>query len=351
MRLLPTVLSLLVLVGCSTSKLDLRDEFDLYRASFREKLTAKEALTQQFLACTGRSHGDSGAPSETTLQSPSGPMPGVSDNSISSPVRTLIQRIGVRQPQQTDSLLALQQTVFDLGDASTRRLDLDQLRKVVDMIERWHGHVDSDEDNLAKDSSRFARLLLSYTKAYFGDLSFKADPAASAGGVHGVIRVTSRGFVDRNGTAFAFPGLSPDILWDPAHSLHVSTTSFDSRRVSADLTRLFLEAFFDAAFQVPAVHSATALQVSWKTPEQAYPEFDAAHPPISLDALARVARDAMRAEAVVTSLVGKAVRGGGVFSLQNETLAAMLETAAGVMAKKLVEHEGFCYFQVTQGSS
>jgi hypothetical protein len=70
---------------------------------------------------------------------------------------------------------------------------------------------------------------------------------------------------------------------------------------------------------------------------------------ISLDALARVTRDALRAEAAVTSLVGKAVRGGSVFSTQNETLAATLETAAGVIAKKLVEHEGFCYFQVTEG--
>ena len=60
-------------------------------------------------------------------------------------------------------------------------------------------------------------------------------------------------------------------------------------------------------------------------------------------------RDALRAEAAVTSLVGKAVRGGSVFGTQNETLAATLETAAGVMAKKLVEHEGFCYFQVTEG--
>jgi hypothetical protein len=69
-----------------------------------------------------------------------------------------------------------------------------------------------------------------------------------------------------------------------------------------------------------------------------------------MEALARVTRDAMRAEVAVTSLVGKTVRGGSVFSIQNETLAASLETAAGVMAKKLIEHEGFCYFQVTQGS-
>ena len=63
----------------------------------------------------------------------------------------------------------------------------------------------------------------------------------------------------------------------------------------------------------------------------------------------RVTRDGLRAEAAVTSRVGKAVRGGSVFGIQNETLAATLETAAGVIAKKLVEHEGFCYFQVTEG--
>lgn len=58
----------------------------------------------------------------------------------------------------------------------------------------------------------------------------------------------------------------------------------------------------------------------------------------------------MRAQAAVTSLVGKKVRGGSIFSAQNETLAATIETAAGVIAKKLAEHEGFCYFQVTESS-
>jgi hypothetical protein len=46
--------------------------------------------------------------------------------------------------------------------------------------------------------------------------------------------------------------------------------------------------------------------------------------------------------------VGKAVRGGSIFSTQNETLAAGLETAGGVIAKKLVEHGGFCYFHTIQ---
>lgn len=84
--------------------------------------------------------------------------------------------------------------------------------------------------------------------------------------------------------------------------------------------------------------------------DRPFPEFDAKHSNISLEALARVTRDALRAEAVVTSIVGKAVRGGSMFGTQNETLAATLETAAGVIAKKLAEHEGFCYFEVTKGS-
>ena len=46
----------------------------------------------------------------------------------------------------------------------------------------------------------------------------------------------------------------------------------------------------------------------------------------------------------MTSAVGKLVRGGSVFGTQNETQAASLETAAGVIAKKLVEHEGSVIF-------
>jgi hypothetical protein len=48
----------------------------------------------------------------------------------------------------------------------------------------------------------------------------------------------------------------------------------------------------------------------------------------------------------VTSAVGKAARGAGVFGTNNETLAATLETAGGVIAKKLAEHHLFCYFLV-----
>jgi hypothetical protein len=192
-------------------------------------------------------------------------------------------------------------------------------------------------------------MLLTYNKAYFGDLSYTAGSGSTGTGPRGVVKVTSQGFVDRGGNAFLFPGISAEVQMSPSGSVRASASMVDSQRVSADLTRIFLEAFFDTAFRVPAVHGATALQVVPNSLESSYPEFDADHPAIPLEALARVTRDSLRAEAAVVSMVGKAVRGGSVFGTQNETLAASLETAAGVIAKKLVEHEGFCYFQVIAG--
>jgi hypothetical protein len=233
----------------------------------------------------------------------------------------------------------------DFADPSRRRLDLNQLRLLTDAIRDWQAQLDFDEDALARDTSLFAQLLVAYNRAYFGDVRYVIAPNTTSGTVRGVVQVTSRGFVDRSGNTIRFPGLSAAAQIDANHTVEFSAAPVDSRRISADLTRLFLEAFFDAAFRVPAVQQATALRAS--TPAAPYPAFDPSRSSISLEALSTVTQRALRTEAVVTSLVGKAARGGSLFATNNETVAATLETAAGVFAKKLVEHEGFCYFQVT----
>jgi len=251
---------------------------------------------------------------------------------LRAPVHALLERIHSRAANNAASLLILSDMVDEFADPAHRRLNLDKLRRISDAIRHLHTHLDFDEDSFAQDTSLFSRLLIAYNQAYFGDLKFAVAPDAASGTVRGVVQVASRGFVDRSGNTIRFPGLS--------------AASVDSRRISADLTRLFLEAFFDAAFRVPAVQQATALRAS--TQAAPYPAFDASRSPVSPEELATVTRNALRTEAVVTSLVGKAVRGGSLFGTNNETVAATLETAAGVFAKKLVEHEGFCYFQVTQ---
>lgn len=357
MKRLPHVLFallaiLLVQAGCTSSVLQLRDQPDLYHGKFRQKLTDNKELATKFLACTGQAHDEplrerpeAATSSEPlSLQTPEGQATSV------RPLEAVIETIRKRHPDKEASLAILANVLNDVANDATARIDLDKLTQVIESAGRWQGSLGLDEDQLEQDSSRFARMLLAYNKAYFGDLSFKATQASAGTGFRGVVKVTSKGFVDRSGNTLLFPGISAEIEVSPANSVRMSATTVASQRVSADLMRIFLEAFFDAAFRVPAVHGATALRAGSNSQELPYPEFNADHPAISLEGLARVTRDALRAEAAVTSLVGKAVRGGSVFGTQNETLAATLEAAAGVMAKKLIEHEGFCYYQVSEGT-
>jgi hypothetical protein len=348
--LFPLLAILFLQAGCSSSVLELRRQLDLHRGDFRQKLADKQELAAKFLACTKQAHDeplseprDSGA----SFESPSPDSLEAHATSV-RPLGIVIDAIRRRHHEKGTSLSILSDILIEMANDETARIDLDKLTQVIDTARRWHGHLGLDEDQLEQDSSRFARTLLTYNKAYFGDLSFTARSASTGSSLRGIVKVVSKGFVDRSGNILLFPGLSAEIEVSPAKSLRISAGTVDSQRVSADLTRIFLEAFFDTAFRVPAVHGATALQVGGSSQESPYPEFDADHPTIPLEALARVTRDALRAEAAVTSLVGKAVRGGSVFSTQNETLAATLEAAAGVIAKKLIEHEGFCYYQISE---
>ncbi len=344
-----TLLTLPFLTGCTSSLIDLRENLDGHRSSFEEKLAGDSVKVEQFKACTRQAHDGSSLPLSIAINTPatrSVSSPITNSSRLRAPVQALVERIHERVGNNAPSFSVLSDMVDDFADPSRRRLDLDKLRLLTDTIRHWQAHLDFDDDALAQDTSLFAQLLLAYNRAYFGDVRYAIAPNPAAGTVRGIVQVTSRGFVDRSGNTIRFPGLSAATQVDASQGIELAATSIDSGQVSADLTRVFLEAFFDAAFRVPAVQQATALRLPTTT--SPYPAFDPSHPPISLEALATVTRQAIRTEAVVISLTGKAVRGGGLFGTNNETVAATLETAAGVFAKKLVEHEGFCYFQVAQ---
>ncbi|MBI5317167.1 MAG: hypothetical protein HZB34_14475 [Nitrospirae bacterium] len=342
---------LLAQAGCSSSVVQLHDQPDLNHRDFRQKLADNKELATRFLACTGQVHDEplSERHNAGTSSEPLSPQTQKGHVVSVRPLAAVIDTVRRRHPDKGASLSILADVLDDVANAATARIDLDKLKQVAEAARQWHGHIGLDEDQFERDSSRFARLLLAYNKAYLGDLSYRARSGSTGTGPRGVVKVTSQGFVDRSGNAFLFPGISAEIEMSSGSPVRASASMVDSQRVSADLTRIFLEAFFDTAFRVPAVHGATALRVVSNSREPSYPEFDADHPAIPLEALARVTRDAMRAEAAMVALVGKAVRGGSLFGTNNETVAATLETAAGVIAKKLVEHEGFCYSQVMTG--
>ncbi len=336
----------LTTTGCGVPVVDLHETVDLYKLSFREKLATQSAVANEFLACAKKPYDERGADRDGGAKPAVPTTNPVGDDNRLSPVRALVERIKENHRPQGESLTVLEEVLRDWTGQSSERIDLAKLQRVVDLAHRWHGHLDFDEDELSRDTSRFAQLLLAYNKAYFGDIAFTGEPTMSGRAVRLVTKMTSSGFTDRIGNTWIFPGLSVEVAKEPGKTVRLATLPVDSQRLSGDLVRLFLEAFFDAAFREPAAGGATALQIEWKGGQTPYPAFDADHPPIPLEAFARVTRDALRAEAAMTSLVGKAARGGSIFSTQNETVAATLETAAGVIAKKLVEHDGFCYYQV-----
>ena len=339
----------LLTAACGLSPLELRTNIDFHTASFHDKLKADRALAEAFMACTQQAYDERMTAPDPTLPITAPSLtstPGIGGR-ISGhlrPIHDVIERITERGRGQADSLRTLEDLVQDWKPDTRGRLDLDRLHQLVALVRQWHAHLDFDEDALVKDGSRFARLLSAYNKAYFGDVRYVAGEPIPGSGIRPAAKLSSDGFTDRNGNVWRFPGLSTDTEKDGEHK----SSQVASPRLSADLVRIFLEAFFDAAFREPAVQGATALQVEWKDGARPYPVLDAEHPAIPLDAFARITRDALRAEAVTTSLVGKAVRGGSVFSIQNETIASTLETAAGVIIKKLVEHEGFCYYQTVK---
>jgi len=339
--------TLIFLAGCASPILQLSEQSGLY-----EKVKGNAELAKQFLSCSRQGYQDQAAesPSATPSVAISGQAPSAAP-ALPAVEAAVADSLQLKADEDIRVLLDL---IRDMDDPTERKVDIGRLIRIAEMGKRLLARFRIDEDRLAQDTSLFAQLLLAYNKAYFGDIQFRAQPNQAGSGIQGVFKVVSAGFVDRNGNAFAFPGLSSEITvsidpvkQEPTVRFHAS--SVDSRRVASDLVRIFLEALMDAAFRVPATQEATAVKVKWSRDERPYPRINPDHPPISYDQFARVARDAMLAEAVVTSAVGKAVRGAGVFGTNNETLAAAVETAGGVLAKKLAEHEAFCYFRVTKG--
>ncbi len=338
---------LIFLAGCASPILQLGEQSALY-----EKVKGNAELAKQFLSCIRQAYGDQTAKSASATPS----IPPRVQAPSAAPALPAVEAAVADSPQlkADEDIRGLLDLIRDMDNSTDRKVDIGHLVRIAEMGKRLHARFRIDEERLAQDNSLFAQLLLAYNKAYFGDIQFRTQPMLTGPGIQGVFKVVSAGFVDRNGNAFAFPGLSSEITasidpvkQEPTVRFHAS--SVDSRRVASDLVRIFLEALFDAAFRVPASQEATALKVKWGRDGGSYPRIDPDHPSISNEQFARVARDAMLAEAVVTSAVGKAVRGAGVFGTNNETLAAAVETAGGVLAKKLAEHEAFCYFQVTKG--
>ena len=285
------LLTVPLLTACTSSLIDLREPFDVHRSSFEEKLAGDSAKVERFRACTQQAHDGSSLPLRMATGIPAArsvsPVVTIGGR-LRAPVQALAEQIREGVENNAAAFTVLSDMADDFADSSRRRLDLGKLRLLTDAIRHWQAPLDFDEEAAARDTSLFAQLFLAYSRAYFGDVQYAIAPGPASGTVRGIAQVTSRGFVDRSGNTVRYPGLSAAAQVDATHAIELAATSIDSRRVSADLTRIFLEAFFDAAFRVPAVQQATALRLPATT--VSYPAFDPSPPPISLDALEKKLR-------------------------------------------------------------
>lgn len=168
---------LLVQAGCNSSVLQLRDQSDLHRGEFRQKLADKKELETKFLACTRQAHDEPLSEQRDavialeplSLQTPEGQAMSV------LPLAAVIDTIRRRHSDKGASLSIL----ADVAGDATAHIDLDKLKQVIEVAGRWNRNLGLDEDQLEQDPSRFARMLSAYNKAYFGDLSFTARPASA----------------------------------------------------------------------------------------------------------------------------------------------------------------------------
>lgn len=132
-------------------------------------------------------------------------------------------------------------------------------------------------------------------------------------------------FVTRAGKSYGFPGITATI--DVTSDKKVSTNKLDENQIASDLVRVFVEALGDMAFKVPGEPKSTLCSSFAELcgTEDLAPKLQKA------DTWGDMA------EGSTQLIVGPAVRGGWLFSLNNDALADIISTALAVSARKSAE--------------
>jgi hypothetical protein len=207
---------------------------------------------------------------------------------------------------------------FDYSDLKTALLEKIQ-KSVKDQTTVTA--VDAEIDKLAKDLAE--RLC-------------KAQSSGESCRVLGVLG--ERTFVTRAGKSYGFPGLA--VAFDLTAGKKVSTNKIDPNAVIPDLVRVLFEATGDSAIRVPGANNSSLCRLT----EKYSVSLCATAAQASL--LKKVDNLGDRIEAGTFATVGIAIRGGWLFSLNNEALATSLQTALAVSARKA--SEGAMWSRLTQ---
>lgn len=155
------------------------------------------------------------------------------------------------------------------------------------------------------------------------------------------------GFVAGDGSKYSFSALS-----------NVDgKLSIDHNQIGADIVRIFLEAIRDVFYPLPVSKDSTLalnqkekdeknkiknLNVIVFSEGEGKEDWEKYKSKITADKFNKIVTKAKQSEAAIATVVGKAIRGGFVGSLNNEALAKTIETATGVVARLTRERFEWC---------
>ncbi|MEQ1794278.1 MAG: hypothetical protein ABL970_08815, partial [Nitrospira sp.] len=91
-----TLLTLPLLTACTSSLIDLRENLDIHRSSFEEKLAGDSAKMDRFRACTQQAHDGSSLPLNVAAEPPvarTAMSPVIIGSRLPAPVQALVERI------------------------------------------------------------------------------------------------------------------------------------------------------------------------------------------------------------------------------------------------------------------
>lgn len=152
-------------------------------------------------------------------------------------------------------------------------------------------------------------------------------------------KIENTGFATRGGQVFQFPSVQVTVtLPNPEPDL----PNVDFTVVGADLVRVALHAIFDSHMKVPGVPASTAVKHEPKLLMDFSKDIDPQL--VNEGEFARIESRSGMVEAAVGAGVGRLVRGLGFVSMNNESLATLIETAFGVTSRKVAEKVFWCSY-------
>ena len=157
-----------------------------------------------------------------------------------------------------------------------------------------------------------------------------------------LLALGTKGYVSRTGQSFAFPGVR--LTLDPAGAQPASVARIDLTAVGNDLVWVFFQALFDAHEGLPAVSTATGVELG--AADQAFdlPVFNPSAGNVSEKDFQDINSFSNQVGAAVGTAFDKVIRGVGPFSLDNEALEELLTAIVTVTVHDAAYKGAWCWF-------